>query len=143
MFDRLLAARGIIVSHETVRQWTLKSGQAFPNQLRHRLAAAGNKSPMGKVVLTIAGVKHWFWRAVDQNGMVLNFLVQSQCDTRAAKRLLRKLLRKQTRLLRVMITDKLASSGAAKPQVMPWVEHRRNTGLNNRAESSHQPTRWL
>ncbi len=94
-----------------------------------------------QVVLTIAGVKHWLWRAVDQNGMVLGILVQGRRDTQAAKRLLRKLLKKQCRPPRVMITDKLASYGAAKREVMPSVEHRKHKGLNNRAENSHQPTR--
>ncbi len=96
---------------------------------------------MDEVVLTIAGVKHWLWRAVDQTGMVLDILVQSRRDARAAKRLLRKLLKRQCRAPRVMITDKLASYEAAKCQVMPSVEHRRHKGLNNRAENSHQPTR--
>jgi putative transposase len=141
MVDELLAARGIIVSHETVRQWALKFGQAFANQVRRRLPTAGDKWHMDEVVLTIAGVKHWLWRAVDQTGMVLDILVQSRRDTRAAKRLLRKLLKKQTRPPRVMVTDKLASYGAAKCQVMPSVEHRKHKGLNNRAENSHQPTR--
>ena len=90
--------------------------------------------------MKIAGVQHWLWRAVDQNGMVLDILVQSRRDTRAAKRLLRKLLKKQMRQPRVLITDKLASYSAAK-KVMPSVEHRRHKGLNNRAENSHQPTR--
>jgi len=94
-----------------------------------------------QVVLTIAGVKHWLWRAVDQTGTVLDILVQSRRDTRAAKRLLRKLLKRQCRAPRVMVTDKLASYRAAKCQVMPSVEHRRHKGLNNRAETSHQPTR--
>ena len=92
-------------------------------------------------MLTISGVKHWLWRAVDQNGMVLDILVQSRRDTPAAKRLMRKLLKRQCRPPRVMITDKLASYGAAKRAVMPSVEHRRHKGLNNRAENSHQPTR--
>jgi len=94
-----------------------------------------------QVVLTIAGVKHWLWRAVGQNGMVLDILVQSRRDTQAAKRLLRKLLKEQARPPRAMITDKLASYGAAKREVMPSVEHRKHKGLNNRAENSHQPTR--
>jgi len=94
-----------------------------------------------QVVLTIAGVKHWLWRAVDQSGMVLDILVQSRRDTRAAKRLLRKLLKRQCCPPRVMVTDKLASYGAAKREVMPSVEHRKHKGLNNRAENSHQPTR--
>ena len=96
---------------------------------------------MDEVVITISGVKHWLWRAVDQNGMVLDILVQNRRDTQAAKRLLRKLMKRQCRLPRVMITDKLASYGAAKREVMPSVEHRKHKGLNNRAENSHQPTR--
>ena len=92
-------------------------------------------------MITISGVKHWLWRAVDQTGMVLDILVQSRRDTQAAKRLLRKLMKRQCWAPRVMITDKLASYGAAKRAVMPSVEHRKHKGLNNRAENSHQPTR--
>ncbi len=94
-----------------------------------------------QVVITISGVKHWLWRAVDQTGTVLDILVQSRRDTQAAKRLLCKLLKRQCRVPGVMITDKLASYGAAKREVMPSVEHRKHKGLNNRAENSHQPTR--
>ncbi len=141
MVDELLAVRGIFVSHETVRQWALKFGQAFANQIRRRLPVASDKWHLDEVVLTIAGVKHWLWRAVDQNGMVLDILVQSRRDTRAAKRLLSKLMKRQCRAPRVMVTDKLASYGAAKREVMPSVEHRQHKGLNNRAENSHQPTR--
>jgi len=79
--------------------------------------------------------------AVDQTGMVLDILVQSRRDTRAAKRLLCKLLKRQCRAPRVMITDKLASYGAARRVVMPSVEHRKHKGLNKRAENSHQPPR--
>ena len=92
-------------------------------------------------MIKIAGKKHWLWRAVDQDGIVLDILVQSRRDKRAAKRFLRKLLKKQRRPPRVLITDKLASYGAAKGEVMPSVEHRKHKGLNNRAENSHQPTR--
>ena len=92
-------------------------------------------------MIKIAGVKHWLWRAVDQTGMVLDVLVQSRRDKAAAKRLLRKLLKRQCRAPRVMITDKLASYGAAQKEIMPGVEHRQHKGLNNRAENSHQPTR--
>ena len=81
------------------------------------------------------------WRAVDQDGMVLDVLVQSRRDKHAAKRLLRKLLKKQMRSPRLLITDKLRSYGAAKREIMPGVEHRQHKGLNNRAENSHQPTR--
>ncbi len=141
MVDELLAARGIIVSHETVRQWALKFGQGFANQVRRRLPRAGDKWHLDEVVLTICGVKHWLWRAVDQHGMVLDILVQSRRDTQAGKCLLRKLLKRQCRAPHVMVTDKLASYAAAQRAVMPSVEHRKHKGLNNRAENSHQPTR--
>jgi putative transposase len=86
-------------------------------------------------VLKIAGAKHWLWRAVDQTGIVLDVLVQRRRDKHAAKRLLRKLSKKQMRPPRVMITDKLASYGAAKREVVPGIEHRQHKGLNNRAET--------
>jgi putative transposase len=141
MVEEMLAARGILVSHETVRQWALKFGQAFANRIRRRSPCAGDKWHLDEVVITIAGKKHWLWRAVDQDGLVLDVLVQSRRDKQAAKRLLRKLLKKQMRPPRVLITDKLASYPAAKKELMPGVEHRRHRGLNNRAENSHQPTR--
>src|ERR671932_27136 len=139
--EGMLAARGIIVSHETVRRWALKFGQEFANRIRRRLPRAGDKWHLDEVAIKIAEVKHWLWRAVDQNGLALDVLVQSRRDKRAAKRLLRKLLKRQCRAPRVMVTDKLPSYGAAKREVMPGVEHRRHKGLNNRAENSHQPTR--
>jgi len=141
MVEELLAARGVIVSHETVRQWARKFGQQFANQIRRRLPRAGDKWHLDEVVLKITGVKHWLWRAVDQSGIVLDVLVQRRRDTGAARRLLRKLMKKQMRAPRVMITDKLGSYGAAKREVMPGIEHRQYKGLNNRAENSHQPTR--
>ena len=140
MVEEMLAARGIIVSHETVRRWALKFGQAFANRIR-RLPCAGDEWHLDEVAVKIAGVKHWLWRAVDQAGMVLDVLIQSRRDKRAAKRLLRKLLKRQCRPPRVMVTDKLASYPAATKELMPGVEHRRHKGLNNRAENSHQPTR--
>jgi putative transposase len=141
MVEEMLAARGILVSHETVRQWALKFGQSFANQIRRRLPVSGDKWHLDEVAISIAGKKHWLWRAVDQHGAVLDILVQSRRNAKAAKRLLQKLLKKQGRAPRVMITDKLASYAAAKREVMPGVEHRQHKGLNNRAENSHQPTR--
>jgi putative transposase len=141
MVEEMLAARGIEVSHETVRQWALKFGQSFANQIRRRLPAPGDKWHLDEVVISIAGKKHWLWRAVDQHGTVLDILVQSRRNAKAAKRLLRKLLKRQCRSPRVMITDKLASYGAAKREIIPGVEHRQHRSLNNRAENSHQPTR--
>jgi putative transposase len=141
MVEEMLAARGILVSHETVRQWALKFGQGFANQIRRRLPAPGDKWHLDEVAISIAGKKHWLWRAVDQHGTVLDILVQSRRDAKTAKRLLRKLLKKQGIAPRVMITDKLASYGAAKREIMPAVEYRQHRRLNNRAENSHQPTR--
>src|SRR3954453_20369098 len=141
MMEERLAARGIVVSHETVRQWARTFGQDFANQIRRRLPSPGDKWHLDEVGLMIRGTKHWLWRAVDQDGIVLDVLVQRRRDKTAAKRLLRKLLKKQGRVPRVMVTDKLASYGAAKADVMPSVEHRRHKGLNNGAENSHQPTR--
>jgi putative transposase len=141
MVEEMLAARGILVSHETVRQWALKFGQSVAKQIRRRLPAPGDKWHLDEVVISIAGQKHWLWRAVDQHGTVLDILVQSRRNAKAAKRLLRKLLKKQGVAPRVMITDKLASYGAARREIMPGVEHRQHKGLNNRAENSQQPTR--
>lgn len=118
--DEILAARGIVVSHETVRQWGLKFGQGFANQIRRRLPQAGDKWHLDEVQVKIAGEKHWLWRAVDQDGIVLDVLVQSRRNKAAAERLLRKLLKKQMRPSRVMITDKLASYQAAKEKPATW-----------------------
>src|SRR4051794_27777618 len=113
MVEELLAARGITVSHETVRQWALKFGQAFANEIRRRLPRPGGKWHLDEVEIRIAGKKRWLWRAVDRNGTVLDVLVQSRRDKRAAKRLLRKLLKKQGRPPPGIVTDKLASYPAA------------------------------
>ena len=141
MVDEMLAARGIVISHETVRQWALKFGRLFARALRRRQPKAGDKWHLDEMVIAINGQKYWLWRAVDQHGMVLDILVQSRRDTKAAKRLMKKLLKKQGCTPRVLITDKLKSYGAAKKEIMPGVEHRQHKGLNNRAENSHLPTR--
>jgi putative transposase len=141
MVEEMLAARGISVTYETIRQWGLKFGREFANRIRRRTPRHGDKWHLDEVVITIAGTKHWLWRAVDQEGFVLDVLVQSRRDKKAAKRLLRKLLKKQGRAPRVLITDKLRSYAAAKREIMPGVEHRQHKGLNTRAENSHQPTR--
>ena len=96
---------------------------------------------MDEVVITIRGKKHWLWRAVDQEGFVLDVLVQSRRDRAAAQRLMRKLLKKFAKAPRVMITDKLKSYGAARKDMGLEIEHRQHKGLNNRAKNSHFPTR--
>lgn len=96
---------------------------------------------MDEVFISINGKTHYLWRAGDQDGNVLDILVQSRRDRKAAKKFFRKLLKGLQYVPRVIITDKLGSYSAAKAEVMPSVEHRRHKGLNNRAENSHQPTR--
>ncbi len=139
--EELMAQRGIVVTYETVRQWCLKFGQTYANELRRRRPRSGDKWYMDEVVLTIRGKKHYLWRAVDQDGNVLDILVQSRRDKKAAKRFFRKLLKGLQYVPRVISTDKLRSYGAAKREILPGVEHRQHKGLNNRAENSHQPTR--
>src|SRR6201989_2078072 len=141
MVEEVLAAPGLSGTYEPIRQWGLKFGRESANRIRRRAPQRGDKWHLDEVVITIAGKKHWLWRAVDQEGCVLDVLVQSRRDRKAAKRLFRKLLKKQARAPRVLITDKLRSYAAAKREIMPSVEHRQHKGLNNRAENSHQPTR--
>src|SRR5450755_1569029 len=139
--EELLAARGIAVTYETVRQWCLKFGQTYANELRRRRPRCGDKWHMDEVFLTIRGERYYLWRAVDQEGKVLDILVQSRRNKQAAKRFSRKLLKGLQDVPRVIMTDKLASSAAAKREILASVEHRQHKGLNNRAERSHQPTR--
>ena len=141
MVEEILAARGIVVSHETIRQWSGKFGREFSNRIRRRAPARGDKWHLDEVVIAIRGGKHWLWRAVDQDGYVLDVLVQNRRDRVAARRLMRKLLKKSGKAPRVMITDKLKSYGAARKDMGLRIEHRQHKGLNNRAENSHLPTR--
>jgi putative transposase len=138
--EEILAQRGIVVTYETVRQWCLKFGQTYANELRRR-PRCGDKWHMDEMVLTIRGKKHYLWRAADQDGNVLDILVQSRRNTKAAKRFFRKLLKGLHYVPRVIITDKLKSYAAAKREILPGVEHRQHKRLNNRAENSHQSTR--
>ena len=133
--------RGVIVSYETVRRWCMKFGQAYPNALRRRGPRPGDKWHLDEVFIKINGEQKYLWRAVDQDGTVLDILVQNRRDKAAARRFFRRLLTKTRTVPRVIVTDKLRSYGAAHREVMPSVEHRSHKGLNNRAENSHQPTR--
>ncbi len=139
--EELLAERGVIVTYETIRQWSRKFGQAYANTLRRRRPRPGDKWHLDEVFVQINGVTHYRWRAVDQEGNVLDVLVQSRRNKAAAKKFFRRLLKGLQYVPRVLITDKLASYGAAKREALPSVEHRQHRRLNNRAENSHQPTR--
>src|SRR6266542_649435 len=138
----LLAERGLIVSHETIRQSCTKFAATFGAGLPRRRARAGDKWHLDEVALKIRGKRHWLWRAVDQNGVVLDILVQERRDQAAAERFLRRVLDGEGGAEpRVVITDKLTSYPPAIKRVLPSTEHRRHKRLNNRAENSHLPTR--
>jgi putative transposase len=139
--EELLFARGVIVTYEAIRKWCRKFGQPSANELRHRRPRPGDKWHLDEVFLTIHGERHYLWRAVDQDGNILDILVQRRRDKHAAKKFFRKLLKGLAYVPRVIITDKLKSYSAAQREIMPSVEHRQHRYLNNRAENSHQPTR--
>ena len=139
--EEMMLARGVTVSHETIRQWTGKFGQAYVNGLRRRRPRPGDTWHLDEVFIKINGKTHYLWRAVDQDGNVLDILVTSRRDTRAATRFFRKLLKGLEYVPRVLVTDKLGSYQAARRSVLASVEHRQSKYLNNRAENSHQPTR--
>ncbi len=139
--EELMVQRGIILTYETVWQWCLTFGQTYANELRPRRPRYGDKWHMDEGYLNINGKTHSLWRAVDQDGNVLDILVQSRRNKKAAKRFFRKLLKGLHYAPRVIITDTLKSYGAAKRESLPGVEHRQHKGLNNRAENAHQPTR--
>ncbi|MBM1173766.1 IS6 family transposase [Microvirga arabica] len=141
LIEEMLLERGVVVSYETVRRWALKFGPDYARGLKRKTPNRRDIWHLDEVVVTIAGKKHWLWRAVDQDGYVLDEIVQTRRNTKAAKRLLTRLLKKQGCSPRRMITDKLRSYTAARRQVMPGVEHRSHKGLNNRAENSHLPLR--
>src|SRR5215813_8289535 len=136
----ILLERGVSVTYEAIRKWCRKFGQPYANQLRRRCPRPGDKWHLDEVFITINKVRHYLWRAVDQDGVVLDILVQRRRNKQAAKKFFRKLLKGCQYVPRVGITDKLKSYGAAKREVLPGVEHRQHRYLNNRAENSHQPT---
>jgi putative transposase len=139
--EEMMLERGIVVSHETIRQWCAKFGQTYANGLRRCRPRPGDTWHLDEVYIKIAGKTHYLWRAVDQHGNVLDILVTSRRDTKAATRFFRKLLTDLEYAPRVLVTDKLGSYQAARRGVLRSVEHRRSKYLNNRAENSHQPTR--
>jgi len=139
--EEVLLERGIVVSYETIRRWGRKHGPDYARRIRRKPPSSNDIWHLDEVVVAIAGKKHWLWRAVDQDGYVLDEIVQTRRNTKAAKRLLTRLLKKQGMAPKRMVTDKLRSYGAARRQVIPNVEHRSHKGLNNRAENSHLPFR--
>ena len=138
--ELLLAERGVVASYETIRRWCKKFGQTFAGRLRRRRPRPGDKWYLDEVFIRIQGVQHYLWRAVDQEGVVLDSLVQPRRDAKAAKRFFRRLLKGVQYVPRVIVTDKLRSYGVAQRKLLPKAEHRQSRYLNNRAENSHRPT---
>ena len=139
--EDLLAQRGVTVTYETIRQWCLTFGPAYARTLRRRRGRLGDTWYLDEVFATIQGQRRYLWRAVDQDGDLLDILVQSRRNRRAAIRFFRKVLKGQGRLPDRVITDKLRRYSAAHRAVMPSVPHSTRQYENNRAELSHQPTR--
>jgi putative transposase len=139
--ELILAERGVVVSYESIRRWCLKFAASFAHNLRRRRPRSGDKWHLDEVFIRIQGELHYLWRAVDQDGVVLDILVQSRRDAGAAKRFFKRLLKGLQYVPRVLVTDKLRSYGVAQRELLPDVEHRQSRYLNNRAENSHRPTR--
>jgi putative transposase len=117
--QEMMAERGVLVSHEAVRYWGHKYGQAYANELRRRRPQPGDKWHMDEAFLTINGARSYLWRAVDQDDHVLDILVQRRRNKKAAKKFFKKLLKGLCYVPRVLITDKLQSYAAAQREVMP------------------------
>jgi len=139
--EDLLAERGVDVAYESVRRWVLKFGAAFAWELRRRRPRPDCRWHLDEVFVSINGEQMYLWRAVDSEGEVLDILVQERRDKRAAKKLLRKLLKKQGYAPSSIVTDKLRSYGAALGDLGLSNRHETGGRKNNRAENSHQPVR--
>ena len=139
--EALLAQRGVTVTYETIRQWCHTFGPDYARTLRSRRGRMGDTWYLDELFVNIQGQRQYLWRAVDQDGDVIDIRVRSRRDRRAAARLFRSLLKRQGRGPLRLITDKLCSYAAAHRTVMPAVVHSTQRYENNRAEVSHQPTR--
>ena len=138
--EDLLAARGVIVSREAIRLWVNRFGRHFADCIRRDRPRPNDKWHIDEVVITIRSKKHWLWRAIDANGHVLDILVQTRRNAKAAKRFFKKLVA-QFGKPRVVITDKLRSYIKPIKALAPNADHRAHKGLNNAIEVSHRPTR--
>ena len=136
-----MAERGVAVSYETIRGWTIKFGGLYAKRLKSKAKRPGDCWHLDEVFLTINGIRQYLWRAVDQDGEVLDILVQPRRNKHATKKFFHRLLKKLKYVPRLIVTDKLGIYAAAKRKIMPTVKHVRNKGANNRAENSYQPTR--
>ena len=139
--EDLLAQRGVTVSYESIRHWCETFGAAYARRLRRRAGPVGDTWHLDELFVTIRGQRQYLWRAVDQDGEVIDILLQPRRDRHAAARFLRKLLKRSGRVPHCLVTDRLGSYRAAHRVVMPSVVHDTSRYANNQAEVSHQPTR--
>ena len=139
--EDLLAERGIIVSYEAIRIWCQKFGPKYARKLKRRQGRLGDIWHLDEVFIRINGQQQYLWRAVDQDGDVIDILVQPHRNQHAAERFFRRLLRGQGKEPFRIITDKLRSYSAAMRTILSGVNHNTERYANNRAEVSHQPTR--
>jgi putative transposase len=127
--EELMLERSVVVSYETIRRWCAKFGQAYANQLRPWRSRTGDKWHLGEVFIWINGRQHYLWRAVDQDGNVLDVLVQSRRNALATNKFFRKLLTRLERVPQVIVTDKLRSYQVAHRELITSVDHRRSKYL--------------
>ena len=139
--EDLRAKRGITVSCETIRQWSLKLGPDYARKLKRRQGRLGDTWFLDEIFVTINGERQYLWRAVDEDGDVIDILVQSRRNRRAAERFFRKLLKGQGKPPLRLVTDKLKSYGAVLRSITPSVHHDTDRYANNRAQVSHEPNR--
>jgi len=139
--EDLLAERGIIVSYESIRLWCNKFGPKYVTRLKRNHQGYGDTFFIDEVFVKIGGKQHYLWRAVDQDGEVIDVFLQKRRDGAAAKRFFKRLLKKHQGEPRKIVTDKLRSYGVAHRELIPDAIHDTSQYANNRAELSHQPTR--
>ena len=139
--EDLLAERGLDISYESVRCWVLKFGTAYARKMRRRRPRPDSRWHLDEMFVSIQGKTMYLWRAVDSEGEVLDILVQARRNTKAARKLMRKLLKKHGFAPTEIVTDKLRSYGAAFRDMDLTAHHETGQYLNNRAENSHQPLR--
>ena len=139
--DDLLAERGIVVSHEAIRLWCIKFGPRYARRLKRRHQGYGDTFFIDEVFVKIRGKQHYLWRAVDQDGEVVDVFLQARRDGNPAKRFFKRLLRVHGGEPRKMVTDNLGSYGVAHRELLLDSIHDTSQYANNRAEVSHQPTR--
>jgi putative transposase len=139
--EDLLAERGIIVSREAIRLWCIKFGATYAKRLKRRHRGYGDTFYIDEVFVKINGKQHYLWRAVDQDGEVVDVYLQAKRDGPAAKRFFKRLIRSNDGEPRKNVTDKLRSYGVVRREVIPESIHSTEQYENNRAEQSHEATR--